>query len=187
MVVTRGSGSNDDGRLSAGYDDIRMMIIAEVVVAIREAIPKMFGSIKRTLIETFVEHYAAVTETAVVAATASLVVARPRRGDLLWYREFTNMNPSKFDGTQDPIAAMRWISDVEGCFYTCSYPKNLRVRFSLNLLCLGAKDWWKFLTADYTPLEHVAMTWERFTAMLRDKFFPTVEHERLVQEFLSLK
>ena len=30
--------------------------------------------------------------------------------------EFNNIEPPNFDETQDPIAAMRWIFDIEGCF-----------------------------------------------------------------------
>ncbi|XP_052621371.1 uncharacterized protein LOC122195016 [Lactuca sativa] len=95
--------------------------------------------------------------------------------------------PPEFDGTQDPVAAMRWISDIEGCFFTCSSPEHLKVRFALNQLRLGAKDWWKFVTAHYTPAELAAVTWERFTVMFRDEYVPQVERERLAQEFLTLK
>ena len=103
------------------------------------------------------------------------------------FREFSNTKPPEFDGTQDPIAAMRWVSDIEGCFYTCSCPEHLRVRFALNQLRLGAKDWWKFTTAHYSPAELAAVTWERFTTMFRDEYVPSVERDRLAQEFLTLK
>ena len=108
------------------------MIHDEVAAAIRAEIPEMFGSIKTTLIETFDERYAALTDAAVAAATAVVAAARPQGGDALLYRDFSNMKPPEFDGTQDPIVAMRWISDIEGCFYTCSCPEHLRVRFALN-------------------------------------------------------
>ena len=113
------------------------MIHDEVVAAIRAEIPEMFGSIKTTLIETFDERYAALSDA---AATASVAATRPQGGDALLYREFSNTKPPEFDGTQDPIATMRWISDIEGCFYTCSCPTHLRVRFTLNHLRLGTKD-----------------------------------------------
>ena len=61
------------------------------------------------------------------------------------FHEFNHMKPPEFDGTQDPIAGMRWISDIEGCFYTWSFLEHLRVRFALNQLRLGVKDWWKFV------------------------------------------
>ena len=78
------------------------------------------------------------------------------------FREFSNTKPPEFDGTQDLVVAMRWIYDIEGCFYTCSCPDHLRVRFALNQLRLGAKDWWKFMTVGFTSTNHVAVTWERF-------------------------
>lgn len=97
------------------------------------------------------------------------------------------MKPPKFDGTQDPIVAMRWISNVEIYFYTCSFPENLRVHFALNLLLLGAKDWWKFVTIDYTLAERSMVTRKRFTEIFRYDFVPVVVRERLDQELLSLK
>ena len=113
-------------------EELRQMIHDEVVAVIRAEILDMFGSIKSTLIETFDERYAAVTEAAAAAATATVATARPQGGDSLLFREFSNTKPPECDGTQDPIVAMRWIDDIEGCFYTCSCPEHLRVRFALN-------------------------------------------------------
>ena len=48
------------------------------------------------------------------------------------------------------------------------------------------KDWWKFVTIDFTPADHAAVTRERFTKLFRDEYVPEVERERLAQEFLSL-
>ena len=132
-------------------EELRQMIHDEVAAAIRAEIPEMFGSIKTTLIETFDERYTAVTEAAAAAATAAVAAARPQGGDSLLFREFSNMKPPDFDGTQDPIAAMRWIADIDGCFYTCSCTEHLRVRFALIQLRLGVKDWWKFVTAHFMP------------------------------------
>ena len=102
MVRTRhtpeSSGTSDE--------EIRRIIHEEVAAAIRAEIPEMFGSIKTTLIETFDERYAALSEAAVAAATAVVAAARPQGGDALLFREFSNTKPSEFDGTQDPIAAM---------------------------------------------------------------------------------
>lgn len=56
------------------------------------------------------------------------------------YQELSNTKPLVFDGVMDPNISMRWISDVEGCFYMCSCADNLKVKFALNLLRLGVKD-----------------------------------------------
>ena len=59
-------------------EEIRRIIQEEVAAAIRAEIAEMFGSIKTTLIETFDEKYAALSEAAVAAATAAVVAARPQ-------------------------------------------------------------------------------------------------------------
>ena len=96
---TSGGGVSDE--------ELRQMIHDEVAAAIRAEIPEMFGSIKTTLIETFDERYAALSDVVVVAATAAVAAARPQGGDALLFREFSNTKPPEFDGMQDLIAAMR--------------------------------------------------------------------------------
>ena len=59
----------------------------------------MFGSIMTTMIETFDECYAPVTEAAATATIVAVVVARPQGGHSLLYREFNNTKPPKFGGT----------------------------------------------------------------------------------------
>ena len=66
-------------------EEIRRIIHEEVAAAIRAEIPEMFGSIKTTLIETFDERYAALSEAAVAAATAAIAAARPQGGDALLF------------------------------------------------------------------------------------------------------
>ena len=134
-------------------EEIRRLIHEEVAAVIRDEIPEMFGDIKTMLIETFDERYAALTEAVAAAVTAVVAAARPQGDDSLLFWEFSSTKPPEFDGMQDPIAAMRWISDIEGCFYMCSCPEHLRVRFALNQLHLGAKDWRKFVMANFTLAE----------------------------------
>ena len=77
-------------------------------------------------------------------------------------REFNNTKLPEFDSVRDPIVCMRWISDVDGCFYTCASSKNLKFRYAQNLLRLGVKDWWDFVTKNYSPSEKSMVTWEKF-------------------------
>lgn len=81
---------------------------------------------------------------------------------------------------------MRWITDIEGCVYTCSCLNDLRVRFALNLLCLGAKGWWKFMIADLSPMVKAIETWDQFFEMFLKECVPLVERKRLDQEYLLL-
>ena len=110
MVGTRHNPESS----GTGDEEIRNIIHDEVVAAIRDAIPEMFRSIKTTLIKTFDEQYAAVTEAVAAAATPVVAATRPRGGDSLLFREFSNTKPPDFDGTQDLRSAMRWIGNTEG-------------------------------------------------------------------------
>lgn len=81
MVFTWGSGSSGPEKQGTSDDEICRIIAAKVVVAVWEAIPKVFGSIKTVMIVMFDERYAAVTEAAAATATTAIVGARPNRVD----------------------------------------------------------------------------------------------------------
>lgn len=129
-----------------------------MVATVRAATPKVFGSIKIVVIEMFDDRYATIIKVADVAATVVVATMRPHGEDAMQYLEFNNMKPLEFDGVQDPFASMRWITDVEGCFYICSCSDDLKVLFVLILLRMGAMDWWKFITT-------VGSVWVRLTCL----------------------
>ena len=76
---------------------------------------------------------------------------------------------------------------MEVYFFTWSCPEDQKVRCTLNLLHIGAKDWWKLVTGSYSPLEMTTMNWDKFTKMFRAEYMPLVVSERLTQEYLSLR
>lgn len=119
----------------------------------------MFRTIKTKLITVFDERYVVISIMAFVVATVVVTTTASSGDKDMPYQEFNKIKPLDFDGLRDPIAAMRWISDVEGCFYTCAIPTNLRFRYAQNLFRHGAKDWWNFVTKDFTPAEKHAVTW----------------------------
>ena len=57
----------------------------------------------------------------------------------------------------------------------------------MNLLRLGAKDWWKLVTGAHTTAEKVVVTWVKFMDMLCIEDFPLVERGKLVNEYILLK
>lgn len=102
---------------------------------IRKEIPELFGLVKTMLIEEFDRRYVTVTQAASVVDTTVIVVVGFQRCGLMQYKEFSYMKPPEFRGDRDLIIALIWISDVEGCFYTCSCPEDQKLKFVLNLLC----------------------------------------------------
>lgn len=82
---------------------------------------------------------------------------------------------------------MRWITEVDGCFYPCTCPNDLNVYLAPNLLFPRAKDWWKFVTTSYTPAEQAVVPCKPFMEMFPEEYMPSVERERLAQEYLLLQ
>ena len=76
---------------------------------------------KTAMMEFFDDIYVALSDIFVVAAIAAVGIGV---GWVFQYRDFDNMKPLTFDGVQDPIIAMRWLSDVEGCFFKFSCPAD---------------------------------------------------------------
>ncbi|XP_052626750.1 uncharacterized protein LOC111890364 [Lactuca sativa] len=105
------SGADSQGGPALSEDRIREIIHEEVVTIVWGQIPKMFGSIKTTMMEFFDDRYAAIAETADAAAVADASV---RTGQVFQYRDLDITNPPTFDGFHDPITTMRWLFDVEG-------------------------------------------------------------------------
>lgn len=49
------------------------------------------------------------------------------------------MKPLEFDGVKEPIVAIRWLYNMEGCFFTFSCSEEKKVRCTLNFICLGRR------------------------------------------------
>lgn len=157
-----GSGSGDSGQAAPPVPEtidqirsdemdarIQEILHDEVASLFQDQLSKMFGSIKIAMMEYFDYHYTALTKAAVAAATMTVTTAGVGASQAFQYRDFDNTKPLTFDGTQDPIKSIRWLYDVEGCFFTCSCPTEQKVRCALNLLRSGAKDWWRLITGSY--------------------------------------
>ncbi|XP_052621682.1 uncharacterized protein LOC128127274 [Lactuca sativa] len=139
------------------------------------------------MVEYFDECYPDLSKATAAAATTAVVAAGISDGRAFQYRDFDNMKSPTFDGLQDPIIDMRWMFDIEGCFFTFSFPADQRVRCALNLLRSGARDWWRLVTSSYSPKQRAAVTWGQFLEMFHSRYVLQVEHERLAQEYLDLR
>ena len=80
----------------------------------------MFRPINTAMVEYPKERYVALSEVVVATATVTVAAAGISTGRAFQYRDFDNMKPPTFDRAQGPIIAMRWLSDIQGCFFTCS-------------------------------------------------------------------
>ena len=72
---------------------------------------------------------------------------------------------------------MRWIYDVKGRFQ-----EELKVLFVVNLIYLGEKGWWKFVTIGYSHVEQVEVTWKQYVEMFREEFIALMKRRWLDHE-----
>ena len=64
----------------------------------------------------FDDRYDALSEAVATPATISVAAVGISTRWLFQYRDFNNTKPQNFDGIQDLIMSVRWLSDLEGCF-----------------------------------------------------------------------
>ena len=151
MVTTRqfetgprsGLGTGSQGGLATVVGITGQIRSEELDASIREILHDEVAELFREqLLEIFQNgEYVAIAEMVVVVASATEVAAGTRIGQAFQYQDFDNTKPPTFDGIQDPVIAMGWLSDVEGCVFTCSCPTYQKFRCALNMLRSGAKDW----------------------------------------------
>ncbi|XP_023760538.1 uncharacterized protein LOC111908976 [Lactuca sativa] len=139
------------------------------------------------MIELFEDRYVALIEVVVAAATTIIIDARIREERSFQYWDFDNKKPPEFYTVKGPIVTIRWLSNTEGSFFTCSCLDDQKAKCALNLLCSGANIGGNWLLALTLMSRGVAVTWERFSNMLCMKYLPLVERERLTKEYLDMR
>ena len=92
-----------------------------------------------------------------------------------------------FHGVKDPIAARRWIVDIESAQMISFCPGGSKVRFATGCLRDRAWDWWESVGDSLGALAVEAMTWSDFVTRFRAEFAPAVELQQLAREFLDMR
>lgn len=76
---------------------------------------------------------------------------------------------------------------MEYTFLTSGCQANLKVRYVMNLLRDGAKDWWKIVTSSMRTQQLLAVTSEDFMMRFRASYVPQVEVERITKDFIDME
>ena len=84
-----------------------------------------------------------------------------------------------FHAAKDPIAARRWIADIESAQMISFCPEGSKVRFAAGCLRDRARDWWESVGDTLGASAVEAMTWSDFVARFRAEFAPAVELQQL--------
>ena len=109
---------------------------------------------------------------------------RPDKSSAKAFRAFKSLKPPEFHGTTDPVEARAWLKEMEKSFEILSITENQKTVFSVYLMKGEANHWWE----SKKNLEGTGVvTWERFSLLFLEKYFPKYIETQMEVKFLELK
>ncbi|KAJ9550422.1 hypothetical protein OSB04_014467 [Centaurea solstitialis] len=181
MVSKKQKGKKTVNTDEVDVESLREIISAEVAQVMQNTLPGLFEQMKDELAKTVISQVEAAMASRPNGSGSS------QTSRVTSYKDFTACQPPFFQGQKDPVASTRWLTEIEGAFFTSSCATEVKVRYASNLLRGPAKDWWNILYHAKGPEQIEAMTWEQFKELFKEQYVPQVEVERLTGEFLSME
>ena len=100
------------------------------------------------------------------------------------FKAFQSLRPPEFKGTADPVEARAWLKEMEKSFKILQIAEEQKTVFATYLLKGEANFWWE----SKKNLEgEGVITWERFSKLFLDKYFPKYMEGQMELKFLELK
>ncbi|XP_017256323.1 uncharacterized protein LOC108225879 [Daucus carota subsp. sativus] len=100
------------------------------------------------------------------------------------FKAFQAVRPLEFKGTTDPIVARTWLKEIEKAFEIVGVEDEKKTLFATYMLKGEANFWWEARRG----LEGTGIiTWDRFTKLFLDKYYPKYLENQMELQFLELK
>ena len=100
------------------------------------------------------------------------------------FKAFQSLRPPEFKGTADPVEARAWLKEMEKSFEILQIADDQKTVFATYMLKGEANFWWE----SKKNLEGEGIiTWERFSKLFLDKYFPKYMEGQMELKFLELK
>lgn len=100
------------------------------------------------------------------------------------FKAFKSIQPPEFKGFGEPVEARSWLKEMEKSFKIIGVEEGQKTIFATYLLKEEANYWWESKEA-MEPAGIV--TWERFTELFLEKYFPEHMESKMEIKFLELK
>ena len=100
------------------------------------------------------------------------------------FKAFKSIQPPEFKGFGEPVEARSWLKEMEKSFKIIGVEEGQKTIFATYLLKEEANYWWE--SKEAMEPEGV-VTWERFTELFLQKYFPEHMESRMEIKFLELK
>ncbi|KAK8934648.1 hypothetical protein KSP39_PZI014257 [Platanthera zijinensis] len=103
--------------------------------------------------------------------------------EMAFISQFQRLSPPTYDGKADFMVIDDWLISIEEMFSYSGITDDQRVMIAAYQLKDLAKSWWLREKESLVA----GCSWEVFKEMLLRKFLPSVERDRLMNDFLHLK
>ena len=100
------------------------------------------------------------------------------------FKAFQSLRPPEFKGTTVPVEARAWLKEMEKSFEILQIAEDQKTVFTTYMLRGEANFWWeskKNLEGDGV------VTWESFSKLFLDKYFPKYMENQMELKFLEFK
>ncbi|KAI3715042.1 hypothetical protein L6452_22008 [Arctium lappa] len=84
---------------------------------------------------------------------------------------FLGCRPPEFKGTDDPVACMNWIREMEQAFRSSEYGENQKSVFESQMLKGAALTWWNVYSTSVEAAVLAKLSWETFKKKEYNKLF----------------
>ncbi|KAI3771277.1 hypothetical protein L6452_02438 [Arctium lappa] len=78
------------------------------------------------------------------------------------FKAFLECRPPEFKGTDDPVACMNWIRDMEQAFRSCECRESQKAVFGSQMLRGAALTWWNVYSTSIEATVLAQLKWETF-------------------------
>ncbi|KAK1423842.1 hypothetical protein QVD17_19151 [Tagetes erecta] len=103
------------------------------------------------------------------------------------YKMFKSCDPSNFTGKGGATKAIQWLEETESVLEICNCREEDKVRFAAQLFKEEAMFWWKSEVQARGKDAISQVKWEEFKEIIKEKYCPMNEIERMEAEFLNLE
>ncbi|XP_074373727.1 uncharacterized protein LOC141714085 [Apium graveolens] len=100
------------------------------------------------------------------------------------FKQFQSVKPPEFEGTADTTKARAWLKEMEKAFALVKVGEDQKTDFASYFLKGEVNYWWE---SRKTLEDEDVMTWDRFTELFLEKYFPRYMKNQMEIQFLELK
>jgi hypothetical protein len=111
------------------------------------------------------------------------LITTPREQRLGSVADFKKLFPAEFLGTEKPLVAEQWLSDMTELMIAARIPEDNQVEVIKLQIKDVAKSWWK---AEEATLQK-PISWDQFSKSFLERFFPKTAKKEMEEQFIKLQ